>query len=585
MSARPRNSCTDAALAACVFAIDPLSLGGIVLRGPASSGRDRFVDAVGAVLPGRMPVRRIPATIDDDRLLGGLDLAATLRAGAPMLARGVLAETDGGVIVVPSAERISLSLAARLGGVLDRGSVITERNGLTHCADCRIALLLLDEGIAPDEGVPSALRDRLALYVGTEDGPGGAALPFDGDAVASARARLPHIRVEARFVRALAEAATAFGVGSGRALIFASNVSRIHAALCGRAAVASEDAAVAARLVLAPRATILPCHEPQEAPPSSPDSCSQNEAESAAIPDSVQDMVIDAARAAIPAGLLERLRQTGTRRTRSLDGGRSAHRSTSLRRGRPAGTRAGDLRPGARLNLVETIKAAAPWQRLRRGPPGAGQRVVVRRGDFRIVRFTQPTSILTIFLVDASGSSALHRLSEAKGAVEMLLAECYVRRDQVALLAFRGQGAELLLPPTRSLTRAKRSLAELPAGGATPLANAIDRARQIGQAAARRGQTPLLVVLTDGRANIARNGSADRERAEADAQAAGRVVRSLGINAVVIDTSQHPNPVLSRLAEEMRAYYCPLPRADAGAISGLVKSIAGGIEGTRAVLS
>ena len=186
------------------------------------------------------------------------------------------------------------------------------------------------------------------------------------------------------------------------------------------------------------------------------------------------------------------------------------------------------------------MKAAAPWQRLRGGGSSGGSwRVQVRREDFRIVRFKQPRETLTIFLVDASGSSAFHRLAEAKGAVELLLADCYVRRDQVALLAFRGQGAELLLPPTRSLTRAKRSLAELPAGGATPLAIGLDQACMTGQTAMRRGQSPLLVVLTDGRANVARDGCAGRERAEADALAAARTVRSAGISALLVDTSQH----------------------------------------------
>jgi magnesium chelatase subunit D len=93
-----------------------------------------------------------------------------------------------------------------------------------------------------------------------------------------------------------------------------------------------------------------------------------------------------------------------------------------------------------------------------------------------VSRFKQRRETTTIFVVDASGSAALHRLAEAKGAVELLLADCYVRRDRVAMLAFRGKGAELMLPPTRSLVRAKRSLAGLPGGGGTPLAAGMDAA-------------------------------------------------------------------------------------------------------------
>ena len=135
-------------------------------------------------------------------------------------------------------------------------------------------------------------------------------------------------------------------------------------------------------------------------------------------------------------------------------------------------------------------------------------RILIRKDDFRIARFKQRSETTTIFVVDASGSAALHRLAEAKGAVELLLADCYVRRDQVALIAFRGISAELLLPPTRSLARAKRSLAGLPGGGGTPLAAGLDAAFALADLILRKGQTPTVILLTDGRANVARDGGA-----------------------------------------------------------------------------
>ena len=571
MSAQPAAVCDDAALAACIFAVDPASLGGLVVRSPASEGRNHFVAAIRAMLRPDMPVRKIPPSIDDDRLLGGLDLAATLRSGRPVLARGVLAECDGGVIVIPSAERISPALAARLGAALDGGGIVIEREGLTARSGCRLGLILLDEGVGCDEAAPSALLDRAGLHIALGEPFERDAMPFDREAIGAARARMQSIVIDDGMMRALAQAATVFGVNSSRAWMFAVRVARIHAALRGHMSVTSEDAAVAARLVLAPRATVLPAPQQEEdTTPPPEDNDEQSETDSAERPDAEREMVLEAVRAAIPPGLLERLGQPNVSRTRSLNGGRSANLRASLRRGRPAGTRAGDLKPGVRLNLVETLKAAAPWHRLRGG--GSGSRVQVRRDDFRIVRFKQPSETLTIFLVDASGSSAFHRLAEAKGAVELLLADCYVRRDQVALLAFRGQGADLLLPPTRSLTRAKRSLAELPAGGATPLATGLDQACLTGQLAMRRGQTPLLVILTDGRGNIARDGGAGRERAEADALAAARNLRSTGISALLIDTSQQPHPASRRLAEEMHARYLPLPRADAATLSHAVRS-------------
>jgi magnesium chelatase subunit D len=241
--------------------------------------------------------------------------------------------------------------------------------------------------------------------------------------------------------------------------------------------------------------------------------------------------------------------------------------------------RRGEPGPGVRLSLVETLRAAAPWQRIRRRETATGskrqKRVEVRRDDFRVTRFKQRAETTTIFVVDASGSSALHRLAEAKGAVELLLASCYVRRDRVALVAFRGEGAELLLPPTRSLVRAKRSLASLPGGGGTPLAAGIDMAMLLADGVQRRGGTPTVVLLTDGRANVARDGSGGRARAGEDALVSARLLRVAEIKALLVDTSPHPQARARELAVAMGALYLPLPYADASLLSSAVQAAAG----------
>ncbi len=255
----------------------------------------------------------------------------------------------------------------------------------------------------------------------------------------------------------------------------------------------------------------------------------------------------------------------------------------STRRGRPIGVRQGHPRSGTRLSLSETLKAAAPWQAVRRrGARGGGQgtgfgtirRIDVHPDDFRIVRFRQRTETSIVFAVDASGSTALHRLGEAKGAVELLLADCYVRRDHVALLAFRGRDATLLLPPTRSLTRAKRCLAGLPGGGATPLGAGIDAAATLADTERRRGRTPVIVLLTDGRANMTRDGSGGRQCAEAEALASARAPRDAGFMVLLVDNSTRPNPFARTLADAMGARYVPLPRADATILSRAVRSVA-----------
>jgi magnesium chelatase subunit D len=196
----------------------------------------------------------------------------------------------------------------------------------------------------------------------------------------------------------------------------------------------------------------------------------------------------------------------------------------------------------------------------------------VQAADFRITRFRQRSETTTIFAVDASGSAALERLAEAKGAVELLLAEAYVRRDKVALVAFRGTGAEIVLAPTRALARARRDLSALPGGGGTPLASGLDKAADLARTAAKAGGTATLVVLTDGRANVARSGAPGRVQANADALHAAKMIRAAGIRAILVDTAARPQDSARHLAEAMGARYLPLPYADATAMSSAIRS-------------
>jgi magnesium chelatase subunit D len=227
--------------------------------------------------------------------------------------------------------------------------------------------------------------------------------------------------------------------------------------------------------------------------------------------------------------------------------------------------------------VLETLRAAAPWQKLRQQALSDGQkkRIVVRKEDFHVTRFRQLGQTTTVFVVDASGSSALNRLAEAKGAVELLLADCYVRRDSVAVLAFRGQTAELILPPTRSLARAKRSLAGLPGGGGTPLAHAIDTAMLLADQLRKKGETPILVLLTDGKGNIARDGRPGRAQAATDALAAATEMRLRGFSSLLVDTSPQTQEVAKNLATAMGAQYLALPYAGAKALNQAVRAVAG----------
>jgi magnesium chelatase subunit D len=577
----PAGVWNDALHAGALFAADPHGLGGIVLRAGAGPVRDLWLDHLRDRLTG--PVRRMPPGIADDRLIGGLDLPATLRASRPVIQRGLLAEADGGVVVVPMAERLERGTVARLAGALDTGLLALERDGLVARLPARFGLVLLDEGQA-DETVAEALADRLALRI-----------DLSGVSLRDARTASSHTArgtdAEAGqpapdATATLCAVAEAFGIASLRAPLLALRIARLIAGEAGRDEPSEADLIEAARLVLARRATRLPAApqpaepqpaEPEPADPPPPEPQPPQDADrppedaperTDAPPREADETVLDAVRAALPKDLLARLLAGGPP-LRAGAAGRMGAASASPLTGRPVSSRLGDPRRG-RLDLIATLRAAAPWQRLRRGEADP-RRVLVTPGDFQIRRLKRRSETTTIFCVDASGSAALERLAEAKGAVELLLAEAYVRRDRIALVAFRGARAETVLPPTRSLVRAKRVLAGLPGGGGTPLAAGLDTAAALALNIRRAGGTPVIVLLTDGRANVARSGLGGRALAGEEALAAARVLRVQALPILVIDTGTRPDGARG-LAEAAQGRYCPLPHADAGSVSAAVRA-------------
>lgn len=577
--ASPLDARTQAELVAALLAIDPIGFGGAVVRAPRADIADSWLTMVRSLLVERTPVARLPISIPDDRLLGGLDLAMTLATGRPVAERGLLARTDGGVLILPCAERASDALIARLTSVLDTHRTMPRGPFAGEPVPARVAIIALDEGDGADERTAPALTDRLAFHLTLSPAIVSASDALVGQSdVVAARGRFPSVTINDARITTLVTVALAFGIDSLRAVSFAVRVARGAAALDGRNTVSDDDCQVAATLVLGPRATRLPASgdataEPEPPPPPCDPADAESDRDEMPSPEELQaleDLMIQAMQATLPTGLTIEAPSQAPRQGGSA--GRSGEDRAGGLRGRQVGTRRGDPRGGGRLDLLETLRAAAPWQRLR--PPIAGQEgrvlVRVRPDDFRIRRLVEPAGTTAIFVVDASGSAALHRMAEAKGAVELLLAEAYSRRDAVGLIAFRGNAAEVLLPPTRAIAAAKRALAALPGGGGTPLASAIDRARELVGQARRTGNDTVVVFLTDARANIARDGSPGRPLAEADAVASAHALRVLGGTTVLIDTSPRPSETAQRMAEAMGGRYVALPRTDAQGIHAAV---------------
>ena len=551
----PLSPWDRAQAAVAVLAVDPSGLRGLWLRARSGPLRDRVVQAL-AALP--LPQRRLHPGVDDATLYGGVDLSATLANGHLVRAAGLLASPAA--MILTMAERCPAGLAARLARVLD---------------DPGFCLIALDEGAEPDEALAPALADRLALFLDLDGIPAADTFPLDlpPETLTLARARLAEVRIDPKSVETLTRLAAAMGITSLRAPLLTLATARALAAWRGEATPSEDTLRHAAELTLAHRGTLPDAADPEPAPPPppEPDQPDSAEPETRQSADSPPDeLLLDAIRAALPPDLLARL--AVARATRAAKGsGGSGDARKGNHRGRPLPPRPGTPGSGKRIDLVSTLRAAAPWQPLRRktaliDKPG----LHIRQSDLRLKRYVETSDRVLIFTVDASGSSALARLAEAKGAVELLLAQAYARRDHVALIAFRGQSAELLLPPTRSLVQTKRRLAGLPGGGGTPLAAGLQLGLLTALQTRARGMTPTIALLTDGRGNIALDGSANRAQAEADSQRLALALRNSGVPTLVIDIATRPQAALRELAARLDAPYLPLPRADAHRLSAVL---------------
>ena len=597
-----------------LLVINPHGLGGVILRARSGPVRDRWLAYLNTVaqLGGmRLPLRKMPLGISDENLIGGIDLDQTLRTGKAVLRQGLLAQCDQQLLLMPMAERVEVGTVAKVVSALDNGFIAIERDGQSRRIDSHFGVVALDEGIEDDEQPNEKIRQRMAFLLNL-DSIGWRDLPEtdddflpDAELLRDANENFSNVSISEDSVNALVGVAEHLGVVSIRALSLAMNTAKCLAAFDKEDEVTSMHLQRAIALVLSPRATRMPQSAPPEEeeipsdpdeqaeseqdpldqepppppetpPPDTAEDQKQEEAEQeskADNPQPLEDEILEAAQAAIPSDILARLADLADLKSPKGMGGKTGAVKIGRMRGRPLGNMPGMPEGGKTLSIIDTLRAAVPWQAVRRAEMKAAGKIIplgkilIRKEDFRIKRYQERTQTLTMFIVDASGSSAMHRLAEAKGAVELLLAECYIRRDQVAVMSFRGSVAELILAPTRSLVKAKRALSGLPGGGGTPLSRAIDESFEVASASMRKGLTPALVFLTDGRANIARDGSPGRPKAMEDAQQSARAASHYSFKTLWIDTSPQARDEGKAMAALLGSMYLPLPNAGANEVS------------------
>lgn len=590
MSTLPFNALVGletAQQALLLLAVEP-RLRGLVLAAPAGTGKSSLARGYAAIVGYARqsePFVELPLGCDDEALLGGLDLEQTLRQGRRVARPGLLARAHGGVLYVDALNLLGDSSANLLMLALEDRQIRIERDGLSLCMPSSLSLI---GSYDPAEGLPRKhLLDRVGLLV---------LLPRSTTAlqraeivrrnlntshyqaewqeeseflqatVAAARTLLPEVLISDTQIGQLIALADAYGVEGHRAEGFAVAAARAAAALALRDTVEQADLELAAQLVIMSRATRLPqpatqlpSDQPTQ-PPAQPqaDEQDQNTDTASINADSLppEEQVLSALCTELPPDLADLP-------FRALRRGRTGSRgSTNGTRGRHIRSLVGNPRR-QRIDIVATLRTAAPWQGLRQSEAhNQSHAVVLRADDLRVKQFRSKASALFLFAVDASGSMALHRMRQAKGAVHTLLQRAYVQRDRVALLAFRGRSAEVLLPASQSVELARRALDLLPTGGGTPLAAALLQALDMARQARSRGilQT-VLVLLTDGRANVGLR--AERDGIQAELQALGASIAESGIRTIVVDTQRN---YLSRgearnLASWLRGDYIYLPNA------------------------
>lgn len=598
-----------------LLAVDS-SLGGVVIPSAVGSGKSTIARAFAHILPEGTPFVELPLNVTEDRLIGGVDLEATLATGVRVVQHGVLSKANGGVLYVDSISLLDSSAVSHIMDAISRGEVLVEREGLSEVHPAKFMLVGTYD---PSDGeVRMGLLDRIGIIVpftaqndyrarkkivntvlgkrdaeDTQD-----ELNMLTGFIQAAREQLPHVSITKEQVQVLIQTAISLGVEGNRVDIFTVRAAIASAALAQRSDVEDEDMKLAIKLVLIPRATRMPEREaeaeempPQEEPPpEDPDAEDENsqadtpdaeaEEEQKDTPDMIEELMMDAVEMELPDNILNISLASKKKATTGSRG-----EALNNKRGRFVRSQPGEMRSG-KVALIPTLISAAPWQETRRRDKKMAGRpktaLIITKDDVKIKRFRDKSGTLFIFMVDASGSMALNRMRQAKGAVASLLQNAYVHRDQVALISFRGKQAQVLLPPSQSVDRAKRELDVLPTGGGTPLASALYLGWETAKQARTKGVTQVMFVLiTDGRGNIGLQAAfepdaekASKEMLEKEIESLSLSIQADGVAAIVIDTQMN---YLSRgeapkLAQKLGGRYFYLPNAKAEQIVEAVSS-------------
>ncbi len=393
--------------------------------------------------------------------------------------------------------------------------------------------------------------------------------------IAEARKNLATVEVNKKTLNYLISSAEIFSVSNMHTIFSTLKVAKSLCAYKGKKCVSREDINLAISLSMIHKAKQIPEFQQEEKAAATEQEQLRDDNESkvnnSELNNQDKKMLIDALKIYLPSNLIESLLSKNSQSINLGESAGSGEKNNNFSAGRPIPSINRKYSSDKRVDLMGTLTKAIPWQKLRSSSVTKNRKIIIYPQDIMIKRFEKQSERLLIFLVDASGSNAIGRLAEAKGAIEILLSDAYAKRDNVALISFSGLKADPLLLPTKSLVTAKKKLSSLPGGGATPLANGLLEAFNMADAARSRNIKPIIILLSDGRGNISLDGVGDRVKSVKDTNYVASLIKRNAINNIFIDTSRRKTPMADELARELDGHYFQLPMANSGSISKAVQ--------------